>query len=354
MRIIKWFLNLLLLAISYCLISVCTFSVYSLVCLQADDRTARISIVDEPDRVSFFDSYSYWGTAISTEISNKLPDPKIRVANWFSWGWWKTAGGAVDTYVVNPVVAIIKPIILPINCADEIKEYYDKDITYYVSYIDKDPITFSKMAWTYFDAEIETNVEYGVHHIDTTQLAEYKNNFKLSNIVGQDKDGNGKQDVYDVADDFNYFYQLLYKLHKYNKTSEKYVTESNPEGYIYYKWFHKFVRTAYDEHGVEIDKTARTLSTGVYGLYFLSYINIILALIFLYLNPIEIARNEDGSVSPKNNVFSHFTWRHKRRQANKQYREERREEKRARREEKIARRENRRRRKEERRQRRKH
>lgn len=301
MKLIKWILNLLLLAISFCIISLCTFGIYSAVVYQSDDTSARISLVNKEDSVDYWDTWELMADDISVNVTNtQLPAPKLRVASWFSWSWWKTAGQAVDTYFVNPIVAIVKPIILPVDVADEIKNYYDKDITYFVDYInesEKSASDFHAMALVYFGVDIDITSS----QINEEQLIANKDAFTLANALG-DKDGNGITDVFDIADDYNYFYQLLFKLYKYNQ-----VREDGTK--VYEKRFNKYIIITEDGD--------RILSTGVYGLYFLNYTNIILAILFVRANPISITRNEDGTVSPRNNTFSRLSWKHKRRKEKK-------------------------------------
>ena len=159
MKLIKWILNLLLLAISFCVISLCTFGIYSAVVYQSDDTSARISLINKEDSVDYWDTWELMADDIGVNVTNtELPSPKLRVASWFSWSWWKTAGQAIDTYFVNPIVAIAKPIILPVDVADEIKNYYDKDITDFVDYInatEKTASDFHAMALIYFSVDID-------------------------------------------------------------------------------------------------------------------------------------------------------------------------------------------------------
>ena len=301
MKLIKWILNLLLLAISFCVISLCTFGIYSAVVYQSDDTSARISLINKEDSVDYWDTWELMADDIGVNVTNtELPSPKLRVASWFSWSWWKTAGQAIDTYFVNPIVAIAKPIILPVDVADEIKNYYDKDITDFVDYInatEKTASDFHAMALIYFSVDIDITSS----QINEEQLAANKDAFTLANTLS-DKDGNGVQDVFDIADDYNYFYQLLFKLYKYNQTDDS-------GNKIYEKWFNKYI--------IITEGGDRILSTGVYGLYFLNYTNIILAILFVWANPISIQRNDDGTVSPRNNTFSRLNWKHKRRKEKK-------------------------------------
>ena len=301
MKLIKWILNLLLLAISFCVISLCTFGIYSAVVYQSDDTSARISLINKEDSVDYWDTWELMADDIGVNVTNtELPSPKLRVASWFSWSWWKTAGQAIDTYFVNPIVAIAKPIILPVDVADEIKNYYDKDITDFVDYInatEKTASDFHAMALIYFSVDIDITSS----QINEEQLAANKDAFTLANTLS-DKDGNGAKDLFEFADVYTFFYQLLFKLYKYNQTDDS-------GNKIYEKWFNKYI--------IITEGGDRILSTGVYGLYFLNYTNIILAILFVWANPISIQRNDDGTVSPRNNTFSRLNWKHKRRKEKK-------------------------------------
>ena len=281
MKLIKWILNLLLLVISYCIISLCTFGIYTGVAFQADDKTARISLVNKTDSVDYWDTWELMGDDLSYSFQHMdLPSPKVRTASWFSWSWWKTVGFSIDKYVVNPVTAVVKDVVLPVTVADEIKTYYDKDITDFEAYINETSKTansFSSMATTYFNVNIGVTATSEGNKVNHDDLVKNKDVFTLENLT-EDKDNNGKEDVFDVADDYNHEYQLLYKLWRYNATTGDITNEDGTivKGEkVFAKWYDKYITVTQDG--------TRILSTGVYGLYFLNYANMILAVLFVWL-----------------------------------------------------------------------
>lgn len=352
MKLVKLILNTILFAVTFCVVSAATFLTYNAVAIQTDDTSARISIAngysenqnvvsyfDDPTKgndiyetewytaenkksVWIFDNYTYWVTDIKANVwihdsnndgSTDIPSPntKLRVSNWFSWGWWKNFAKYVDVGV-NAVVAVAKPIIMPGVCADELKTYYAKDISDFKTELGYDLGTdaakekvsrFSVMSHKYF------GVDYVSDDSATVELNHATaKKYDLSRIISADADGNGKCDIFDVADDYNEFYQLLFKLYKYNMKDDSGIP-------VYHQYFVKFVTV--DANG------NRTLKASVYGLFFLQYINIILSIAFCWLNPIDVERDETtGSVQAKNSIFRRVRWKHKRRHDKKHGRDE--------------------------------
>lgn len=303
MRLAKLILNLLQLVFVYIIITAVTFSTYTFVAFQADDESARFTITNQDDRVWMLDNFSYWGSDIGSSFENtQLPQPKLRVSLWFSWSWWQTSMSKVDTYFVNPIVSVVKPVLTPITCADEIKIYYQKDLTDFSDYVNANYTRaneFVTLMHKYYGLQLTAigNPEDG-KYISDSDLAQASAVIDLYGMCDVDFDGNGHKDIFDLADDYNYFYQLLYKLNRYNRTSVNYITEENPEGYVYYKWHKKFI--------IEQADGGRSLSTAVYALYTLNYVNIILALAYAWANPIRLKRDDDGALVPGTSVFSRF------------------------------------------------
>lgn len=316
MRLAKFILNLIQLAFVYVIIMCVTFSTYTFVAFQADDESARFTFADQDDRVWMLDNFAYWGTDISSSFENtQLPQPKLRVSLWFSWSWWQNGLSKVDTYFVNPVVSVVKPVLTPISCADEIKTYYGKDLSDFSDYVNANYTRaneFVTVMHKYYGLQL-TAIGDPVDgkYVSDADLDKASKIINLSGMCDTDFDGNGHKDIFDLADDYNYFYQLLYKLSRYNRTSVNYISEENPNGYVYFKWYNKFII----EH---VDGT-RSLSTAVYALYTLNYVNIILALAYAWANPIRFKRDDDGSLIPGQSIFSRFK-REKRRNKKQKHR----------------------------------
>lgn len=327
MKLAKFVTNLIQFIFVFIGITIITFTTYTVVAFQADDSSARFSFVNKDDRVWMFDNYSYWGTDISNSVtSTTLPQPKLRVALWFDWSWWRTSMSNIDKYVVNPVTAAVKPVITPISCADEIKTYYGKDLSDFTEYVNSTNSTvtqFETLMLDYYGIVVETEsvkdsagntVAKKISHDELKRIVD-NYNVSLYRLVDQDLDENGSKDIYDVADDYNYYYQLMYKLTRYNATKDKYISEENPEGYVYYKWYKKFV--------IETANGGRTLSTAVYALYTLNFVNILLAIMYCWLNPIGIAPSKDGSeLVPGRSVFSKLHRHHRKKKDKHKHRHE--------------------------------
>jgi hypothetical protein len=341
MKLVKLILNALLFAITFCVVSAATFVTYNLVAIQTDDTSARINISDgyseNPDVLSYFDdrtkgsgiyetdwyaaenkksvwmfdNYAYWVNDIKANVwihdSNgdgtvdvPSPNTKLRVSNWFSWKWWKTAGKYIDVGV-NAVVSVAKPILMPGVCADELKTYYGMDLSDFRTEIGYDVGTDdAKESVSRFS--VMSHIYFGVDYVsDDSAMVDLNHEtakkYDLAKLISSDVNENGKADIFDMADDYNEFYQILFKLYKYNMKDDSGVP-------IYHKYFVKFVTV--DANG------NRTLKASVYGLFFLQYINIILSLAFCWLNPIDVERDETtGSVQAKNSVFRRMRWKHK-------------------------------------------
>lgn len=342
MKLVKWILNLILLAVSFCVISAMTFVTYNIVAIQTTDTSARINIANEysadatdeennKKSVWYFDNYAYWGDDIKINTSiDGIPDPitKYRVSNWFSWSWWKTAGSYIDVGV-NDIVAVVKPIILPAACADELMNYYDtfwvsggtaeqaiaatgvegadnlgrRDIEYFcekLGFWEESPTKsaqeqlrdFSSVSDKYFDVTMVG----AVLTRDETIKAVAEGKYDLRNLTDTYLEGDSTAKIFRLADDYNSFYQYFFKLYKYNING----------GETYHKWFVKFIIV--DSNG------SRSMKSSVIGLFFLQYIDIILAFAFVWLNPISVERDENtGAVQAKNSVFRRLRWKHRHR-----------------------------------------
>lgn len=281
MKIIRFLLNTLLFAFVLCLSMVGAIGVYSAISYQSTDDYAIIEFPIKEDNVSYLDSVMFWyddihnGLSVTDEVSTKM-----RVANWFDWQWWKTSMSNVDIYFVDPLVSIFKPIILPITCADEIRTYYDQDISNFIDYINRDTksITdFTAMSATYFGVSVGFEDE-SMTSIKYSDLEKNKDVYTLNNLLG-DRDQNGIKDLYDVASDYNYYYQLLFKLYKYNQTDQ----DGN---LLYKKYYDKFIFE---------DEAGRHIKSSVYGLYVIEITALIFSCFFIWQNPITIRRTDDGS-----------------------------------------------------------
>ena len=281
MKLIRLFLNTLLFLFVFCLTSIASVAVYSAISYQSDDEYALIQFPIKEDNVSYADSVVYWYDDISTNVPRTDEiDTKIRVADWFDWAWWKNNLKYVDIYFVDPLVDIVKPIILPISCIDEIRTYYGKDISDFEDYINKDvkSITdFTAMASMYFGVSVGFDNTTGITEINFDDLYENREVFELESL-NHDLDGNGILDIYDVSSKYGYYYQLLYKLHKYNQLDKN----GTP---VYDKYYKKFIFE---------DAAGRHIKSSVYGLYTIELITLIFSIFFVCQNPIALSRNEDG------------------------------------------------------------
>ena len=280
MKLIRFFLNILLFCFVFCISMLGSIAIYSVISYQSDDDYAVINFTLTEDDVNYADSVLYWYDDISTNVVKTTDlDTKLRVANWFNWGWWKDSMKYVDIYFVDPIVDIFKPVILPISSINEIKTYYDQDISDFAEYINRDTksITdFTAMSATYFGVSV--SFDDNLEQINQADLDACKDVIKLENLTG-DKDQNGITDLFDVADGYNYYYQLLYNLHKYNQVDENDVP-------VYEKYFNKFIFE---------DEAGRHLKTSVYGLYVIELIALAFAIFFIWQNPIRLKKNDDGT-----------------------------------------------------------
>ena len=280
MKIIRLFLNILLFGFVFCITTAASIGVYSAISYQSSDDYAIIEFPTNDENVSYVDSVLYWYDDISTNIvQTDEVDTKMRVADWFDWQWWKNSMKYVDMYFVDPVVDLFKPIILPISCIEEIRMYYGKDISDFEDYINRDTKSvtdFAAMSAMYFGVSVGFD-ESGVNKINSADLEENRNAFSLE-VLMRDNDENGITDLFDVSGHYDYYYQLLYKLDKYNQVDEN----GTP---VYEKYFNKFIFE---------DAAGRHIKSSVYSLYVIELVALFFAIFFVFQNPIALHRNEAG------------------------------------------------------------
>lgn len=302
MKLIKFLLNCLLFVVVFAISMGASIGIYSAISYQSADDYALIHFASDETDVSYIDAPLYWTDNIKNGVSNiNDANSKSRVANWFNWSWWKNSMSKVDQYFVNPIVAIVKPIILPITCADEIKTYYDRDISYFATDINKTATTaasFTTMASDYFHVNVNT-VD---GRVDIPDLRAKAAAFKLTNLLSDNAGtvdtktqlpkSNNVSDVYDVAGQYNYFYQIMFKLNKYNRTDDA-------GNKLYEKWYKKFIFE---------DEAGRHLKSSVYSLYTIELVALVFSLFFVWQNPITIRKNENGEAEVKPSL----RWSHKR------------------------------------------
>lgn len=308
MRFVKWFLNLLVLCITFVLSSVVTVGVYDGIAAPAGDAgIIKISeTVKEGEEyttdVTYFDTFKFWGEDLSQSVTR---EPRYMIRSWFAADWWQNGMKWADV-AVEAVVGAVVPVFAPMYEVQQIGEYYmDKkvdsvEVGYYTvdglvipdkddfSSVDSlnDPIVLEK----YKDCNLYIEDYYlGVDG--------FKNGDECSGILGKVVFANGEYSFHTFScwntdakigsAEWNKkssgFINELCKINKYNSVDEN-------GNKIYKKWVSKFF------YGADSSTGEASAKTVVCALYYQFIIAVVFSIWFVVQNPIVLERTDDGNM----------------------------------------------------------
>ena len=337
MKFVTKIFNLILLAFTFCAVTLAEWGVYNLTALPSGitntigivsrdtgegngflDDNESFSVKD--DNIAYLDTFTFFGTDISESVTR---EPRYMIRSWFSWEWWQNGMAWADK-TAEVVIGAVVPLLAPTYEASQIK-------TYFSEYRSEHPITV-----TFYNTENQAVGDLSVVGVSDKLLPDHSN-YLYFHEEFNDKNGNGhrdlgeeviissiyrviKTDSFDILEDkpliswrpqtgewnnvikiseIKKAYNSLLKINKYNSGA-------------YDKWANKFL--ARDNHGGLVVRQA------VSGLYFQFYLAIVFSLWFVYQNPIVFSSGEDGSHVLGGGVH----WHHKHRDRRERRKEKRR------------------------------
>ena len=131
MKFLRFLCNLLMFIAVTIGISVVQVGLYDLTALQSENiPEIKISADDESD-IAYFDNYAFWAEDIKANLEQPA---KYRIRNWASWSWWKKGMAWADKGL-DTVIAVVKPIVVPVAQVNAINNYYGYDINDFEKYL---------------------------------------------------------------------------------------------------------------------------------------------------------------------------------------------------------------------------
>lgn len=317
MKFLRFLCNALLYFATVLLLCVIQVGIYDLFAvqdnfgLQSEDGSSVeiVTVIPNDNQVMFIDSYTFWGTDIAAGVDCPA---KYRIRSWGE-GWWSENMGWADV-ALDSVIAVFKPIFVPIAQVNALKEYYLTDnytVNTVYSYSNVSAtdlyeayVLFSDFTYDYYnrsEAPILDYLEYGgvkIAEYDYASEAAKSDNdtfFQVNSSGEYYYDGTKIGDLAALkeycADESNYInwvkkndecYNIDWKLHKYNSE-------------VYDRYFTKFIHSYTQvENGVTIE--VRSIKSSVVVLYFIQTTSLIVALIFVIKYPVSLLqlKYEDG------------------------------------------------------------
>lgn len=271
MKVLKFILNTIFLAVTFVVVSLGSVGVNALVALQTSDSYAQVTLnPTNPEKVSYFDPVIYWGEEIGTNVvKTDIADTKIRVGKWFNWDWWGKSMSKVDQYFVDPIVKIFKPIIMPLAMVDEINNYHDANLgdKYFINTINesnKNIGDFRTMSEEFFDIYYTPHTDFDADGKFIPTVIAEKTDTYLAKYRSFDAVTMAK-----LSKEHKTYYTMIFKLHKY----------SDP---MYEKWDVKWIK---DDR----------IKVGAYTSYTIFLISVVVSLYIVWQNPVTIKKTDSGS-----------------------------------------------------------
>lgn len=271
MRFLRFLCNLLMFIALTIGISITQVGLYNLTALQSENiPEIKLSASEETD-IAYFDNYSFWAEDIGENLKS---ESKYRIRNWASWSWWKKGMGWADKGL-DTVIAVVKPIVVPVAQVNAVNNYYGYDINDFEKYLLMEYETEEKLN----NALYEVYVIYEMGYDEAYTVGENKIPISEYQYTGSIKIEDEESVEYARWVKRNgKLYNTIWKLKKYNSET-------------YDKYFKKFIDydTVVNEDG-SVDYTNRHIKTAVTVMYYQQFVSLIIALAFCLKYPIALGQ----------------------------------------------------------------
>lgn len=307
MRLAKLILNLILICVTFVLVTLAEFTIYNLIALPAGSNSTIAFVSQDTnddghdDNVSYFDTFAFLGDDLKESVTR---EPRYMIRSWFKWDWWQNGMKWADV-AAEAVVGVCVPIFAPVYEINEIKYYYTSDTPIKgnigneyevyglyvltdeeVGFIDKKSTTYNPEFIETFNETKKTTFAYaeftngigdgndrvsggGIYKIENGEIKEVITWSKYGDAANYSSSAWKKEN--------NSFINVLLKLNKYNSVNEDGTN-------VYIKWKYKFM----DENGVIKSSTS--------SLYFQFYLAVVISIWFCYQNHFVVDRDEYGGL----------------------------------------------------------
>lgn len=271
MRFLRFLCNVLMF-IAICIgISVTQVCLYNVTALQSENiPEIQLSASEETD-IAYFDNYSFWAEDIGENL--KMP-AKYRIRNWASWKWWKNGMGWADK-ALDTVIAVAKPIIVPVAEVNAVNNYFGYDINDFERYLLIEYETDEALNNALYEVYVIYDKGYGeaytvgensmpIEEYSYTGSLEIKDSIDVEYARWVKRNGR--------------LYNTLWKLTKYNSET-------------YDKYFKKFIdhEVVVGEDG-KVEYVNRHIKTAVTVMYYQQFVSLIISLIFVIKYPIALGQ----------------------------------------------------------------
>ena len=271
MKFLRFLCNLLMFIALTVGISIIQIGLYNLTALQSENISEiKLSASEETD-IAYFDNYSFWAEDIGENLKS---EPKYRIRNWSSWSWWKKGMGWADKSL-DFVIAVVKPIAVPVAQVNAVNNYYGYDINDFEEYLLAEYETEEKLN----NALYEVYVIYEMGYAEAYTVGENRVPISEYHYTGSEKVEDEQSVEYARWVKRNgKLYNTIWKLKKYNSET-------------YDKYFKKFIdyNTVVNEDG-SVDYTNRHIKTPVTVMYYQQFVSLIIALAFCLKYPIALGQ----------------------------------------------------------------
>ena len=265
MRLIRFILTSLVFAVTFVTVLAAEYATLALITIPGGSGVVeRVHLFPDPENtdITYTDALTFWSTDVEQSLVLGNEEPEYNIRGWVDSSWWYENTEWAD-YAWTQVKAVVVPIVAPVY---EIKELY-----------------------VYYGTELSDFLHTG-NNLTVEQMAE---NFAIQSVLDNGLDRLGEYD----RDGYQYAYNLIRKIEKYNAVDESGVK-------VYRKYVEKFINYTGDIDGVRSEdfefESVDALSAFLFYQLFLA---LVLSAYFTYQNPIVVNRNSAGENEVEGRIF---------------------------------------------------
>lgn len=262
MKFLRILCNILLcfaLCSSLLILQICCYDVLA---VQSSSISGIHIFPTDENGISFSDAYTFWVVDIKANLKQ---ENKYRIRNWSTADWWKT-GGIIPDGVLDTVIAVVKPIVVPVAEMNAIKNYYGLTINDFSDYLVNHVYNGDEVAAN--NALYELYTIFGRGYGEACIIG--------TNIPISEYAYSGQYEL-DLSEEYTYgdYGRWVAKNSKLYNTSWK-LTKYNSEEFSIY--FSKFISN---------DNGVRNIKPAAIVLYYAQLLALIISIIFVIKYPIS-------------------------------------------------------------------